>query len=255
MFLAHFNMANTPLPNIPLSSGYSRTNASPGTGPARLLRPRRPTRDYPGTNRPGKILLLRLFIQALAKNRCRPLYLHLTHLNARGLLRLIVTALGEEPRWGKDRLFGQILERVERTTPQPSSSSTKPTSSTRRTHRPATPPQFRPRRRTPAQDPPCWTGTLARLAHPCSPSRSRQPNLRKVSPPPTLPGTKPRPTSTTASDKRRHRKNHRTRSQKPHPRLRHRHPKTDQQHRHRLPYPRRRTKRQEESTNPSSTKP
>jgi general secretion pathway protein A len=60
----------------------------------------------------GKSTLLRLFIQNLSKNRCRPLYLHFTGIPSSGLLRLIVTQLGEAPRRGKDNLFLQILHRT-----------------------------------------------------------------------------------------------------------------------------------------------
>jgi general secretion pathway protein A len=113
MFLAHFNMAQHPFAEHPpiewllkderFAQGLARLDYFVRDGLLAIIL---------GQTGLGKSSLLRLFIQALAKNRCRPLYLHLTHLNARGLLRLIVTALGEEPRWGKDRLFGQILERV-----------------------------------------------------------------------------------------------------------------------------------------------
>jgi len=60
----------------------------------------------------GKSTLLRLFIQNLSKNRYRPLYLHFTGIPSSGLLRLIVTQLGEVPRRGKDNLFVQILDRT-----------------------------------------------------------------------------------------------------------------------------------------------
>lgn len=60
----------------------------------------------------GKSTLLRLFIQNLSKNRYRPLYLHFTGIPSAGLLRLIVTQLGEAPRRGKENLFLQILERT-----------------------------------------------------------------------------------------------------------------------------------------------
>jgi len=41
--------------------------------------------------------------------RWQPVYLHLTHLSAAGLLKLLVGKLGELPRRGKERLFEQIL--------------------------------------------------------------------------------------------------------------------------------------------------
>ncbi len=63
----------------------------------------------------GKTSLLRLYQTTLPKNRYRPVYLHLTHIGANGLLRMIVAELGEAPKLGKDRLFMQLAERVKRT--------------------------------------------------------------------------------------------------------------------------------------------
>jgi general secretion pathway protein A len=39
----------------------------------------------------------------------------LTHLNSSGLLKSIITQLGDQPRRGKERLFAQILEHAART--------------------------------------------------------------------------------------------------------------------------------------------
>jgi general secretion pathway protein A len=113
MFLPHFNMTQHPFTEHPpiewllmderFSEGLARLDYFVREGLIALVL---------GQTGIGKSSLLRLFIHALSKNRCRPLYLHLTHLNARGLLRLIVTALGEEPRGTKDRIFGQIQERL-----------------------------------------------------------------------------------------------------------------------------------------------
>jgi general secretion pathway protein A len=60
----------------------------------------------------GKSSLLRLFIHELPQNRFNPIYLHLTPLSANAFLRLIVTSLGEKPKAGKDRIFMQILDRI-----------------------------------------------------------------------------------------------------------------------------------------------
>lgn len=60
----------------------------------------------------GKSTLIELFQHSLPKNRYYPIYLHLTNLSPGSLLRLIVNKLGEAPRFGKDRLFLQIIERV-----------------------------------------------------------------------------------------------------------------------------------------------
>jgi general secretion pathway protein A len=58
----------------------------------------------------GKSSLIRLFLHSLSANRYRPVYLHLTHLNANALLRLLVISLGEAPARGRERLFLQILQ-------------------------------------------------------------------------------------------------------------------------------------------------
>ena len=62
----------------------------------------------------GKSALLRRFIQECSPRVCDPLYCHLAHLPSNGLLKLILTQLGEVPRRGKDRLYGQLLERAKR---------------------------------------------------------------------------------------------------------------------------------------------
>jgi general secretion pathway protein A len=52
--------------------------------------------------------------QAMPHNRYTPVYLHLTSVTPGAFLRLIVTQLGEAPRFGKDRLFLQITERIKK---------------------------------------------------------------------------------------------------------------------------------------------
>lgn len=63
----------------------------------------------------GKSSLLRLFLNTLSANRYRPVYLHLTHVNANALLRLLVMALGEIPARGREKLLVQILHGAEKT--------------------------------------------------------------------------------------------------------------------------------------------
>ena len=58
----------------------------------------------------GKSCLLKLFLHTLSRNRYKPIYLNLTHVNGVGLLRLIVRSLGELPKRGKEALFLQILQ-------------------------------------------------------------------------------------------------------------------------------------------------
>jgi general secretion pathway protein A len=63
----------------------------------------------------GKSSVLRLFLHSLAANRYRPVYLHLTHVNANALLRLLVMGLGEVPARGREKLLVQILQGAEKT--------------------------------------------------------------------------------------------------------------------------------------------
>ena len=50
----------------------------------------------------------------MPKNRYRTIYFNLTSMSNNAFLRLIVKQLGESPKLGKDRLFLQILDRIEK---------------------------------------------------------------------------------------------------------------------------------------------
>jgi general secretion pathway protein A len=63
----------------------------------------------------GKSALLKRFLHELSRQQCESVYCHLTHLKSTGLLKLLVSQLGEVPRRGKERLFEQILQRASRT--------------------------------------------------------------------------------------------------------------------------------------------
>jgi general secretion pathway protein A len=65
----------------------------------------------------GKSTLIKLFIASLSRNRYHPVYVYLTHVGANGLLKLIVSAMGEAPRHSKDRLFLQILDKTRQSEP------------------------------------------------------------------------------------------------------------------------------------------
>ena len=62
----------------------------------------------------GKSALLKRFLHGPLPQNCHALYCHLTHLPSTGLLKLVVTQLGETPRRGKERIYEQILERAAR---------------------------------------------------------------------------------------------------------------------------------------------
>lgn len=62
----------------------------------------------------GKSALLKRFLHGLLPQHCQAIYCHLTHLPSAGLLKMVVTTLGETPRRGKERLYEQIQERAAR---------------------------------------------------------------------------------------------------------------------------------------------
>jgi len=62
----------------------------------------------------GKSALLKRFLHDLSRQQCESVYCHLTHLKSTGMLKMILSRLGEVPRRGKERLFEQILERAGR---------------------------------------------------------------------------------------------------------------------------------------------
>jgi len=115
MFLDHFKMTAHPFCERPerdqllrderMEQGLARLDYLTAQGTLGLL---------VGPTGVGKSSLLRLWIDSLSPHQYHPVYLHLTHVEASALLRLIVTALGEKPRLGKDRLFLQILDPAHR---------------------------------------------------------------------------------------------------------------------------------------------
>jgi general secretion pathway protein A len=62
----------------------------------------------------GKSALIRRFMQDCSPQVCEPIYCHLAHLPAHGLLKLTLSQLGEVPRRGKERLYSQLLDRARR---------------------------------------------------------------------------------------------------------------------------------------------
>ncbi len=63
----------------------------------------------------GKSSLLKIFQQGMLPNKFNHIYLHLTPISPNAFLRMIVAKLGESPRFGKDRLFLQIVEKLTKT--------------------------------------------------------------------------------------------------------------------------------------------
>ena len=110
MYTTHFKMTRQPfLERTPVEhlhsgdrvrDGLARLDYFAQAGTAALLT---------GPTGAGKSSLVKLFLHGLSRHRFRPLYLDLGSVGAGGMLRLLVTALGETPRRGKERLFLQIL--------------------------------------------------------------------------------------------------------------------------------------------------
>lgn len=67
-----------------------------------------------GTSGVGKSALLKRFLHGLTQQQCQAIYCHLSHLPSSGLLKTVVSGLGEVPRRGKDRLYEQILQSTAR---------------------------------------------------------------------------------------------------------------------------------------------
>ena len=113
MFFSHFKMSDHPfVENPPLSwllhderfdQALARLNFFQQQGNLALI---------VGQTGTGKSSLLRLFLHQLPHSRFRHIYLHLTPISPNAFLRLIVTTLGEAPKFGKDRLFLQLIDRI-----------------------------------------------------------------------------------------------------------------------------------------------
>lgn len=116
MFTTHFKMARLPFQErLPVESILCDERLSEGLARLRYLAESGSIGLVSGPTGVGKSSLLRLFVRSLSPNLYQPIYLSLTHVGPSGILRLLVTALGEVPRRGKERLFLQIVERLART--------------------------------------------------------------------------------------------------------------------------------------------
>jgi general secretion pathway protein A len=116
MFTSHFKMSTQPfLERTPVEKtlrdervqeGLARLDAFAQNGSLALLT---------GPTGAGKSSLLQLFLHSLSRHLFQPLYLDLTPVSTTGLLKLLVTRLGETPKRGKERLFLQILDKTQKT--------------------------------------------------------------------------------------------------------------------------------------------
>jgi general secretion pathway protein A len=113
MFLTHFKFSSQPFAErVAAEALWQDDRLQQGLARLRYLADQATLGLITGPSGVGKSALLKRFIHDLSRPQYHPVYLHLTHLPAAGLLKLVVANLGEVPRRGKDRLFQQILEKA-----------------------------------------------------------------------------------------------------------------------------------------------
>jgi general secretion pathway protein A len=113
MFAAHFKLTAQPFTeHAPVASLWKDQRMSQGLARLHYLAEHATLGLVLGASGLGKSALVKRFLHEVRGPACQPIYLHLTHLPANNLLKLLVTALGETPCRGKDRLFAQIVQRA-----------------------------------------------------------------------------------------------------------------------------------------------
>ncbi len=113
MFLSHFHFQSQPfLERVSPEAMWEDDRLREGLARLHYLAQHSTVGLLTGTSGVGKSALLKRFLHELKGPQSEPVYLHLTHLSAAGLLKLLVSKLGEVPRCGKGRLFEQILEKA-----------------------------------------------------------------------------------------------------------------------------------------------
>ena len=113
MFLTHFKFTSQPFAErVSADALWPDDRMRQGLSRLRYLAEQATVALVTGASGVGKSALLKRFLHELSGPQYEAVYLHLTHLPAAGLLKLVVGKLGEVPRRGKDRLFEQILDKA-----------------------------------------------------------------------------------------------------------------------------------------------
>lgn len=113
MFLTHFKFTSQPFGEwVTADALWQDDRLKQGLARLHYLTEHATVALVTGASGVGKSVLLKRFVHELSRSQWQPVYLHLTHLPAAGLLKLVVGKLGEVPRRGKERLFEQILQRA-----------------------------------------------------------------------------------------------------------------------------------------------
>lgn len=115
MFLTHFKLTTQPFAERQAADAlWQDERMRQGLARLRYLAEQATMGLVTGPSGVGKSALLKRFMHELPRPQFEPVYLHLTHLPAAGLLKQLVVKLGEVPRRGKERLFDQILDKARR---------------------------------------------------------------------------------------------------------------------------------------------
>ena len=114
MFLSHFKFTSQPFAERTSADAmWPDPQMQQGLARLRYVAEHATMGLVTGASGVGKSALLKRFMHELSGPGWHPVYLHLTHLPAAGMLKLLVSRLDEIPRRGKDRLFEQILAKAQ----------------------------------------------------------------------------------------------------------------------------------------------
>lgn len=115
MFLEHFKMRTQPfVEHAPVNSLWQDPRAEEALARLTFLIDHGTLGLLTGASGLGKSALIKRFVHGLSPQHCEAVYCHLTHLPGSGLLRAVLSQLGEAPRRGKERLYEQLLDRAAR---------------------------------------------------------------------------------------------------------------------------------------------
>ena len=115
MFLQHFKLSAQPFAERTAAEAlWMDERMRQGVARLRYLAEHATVGLFTGASGVGKSALLKRFLHEVSGPQWQLVYLHLTHLSANGLLRLLLCKLQEAPGQGqgKDRLFDQILRKA-----------------------------------------------------------------------------------------------------------------------------------------------
>jgi|APSaa5957512622_1039677.scaffolds.fasta_scaffold42775_2 general secretion pathway protein A len=113
MFTTFFKMSGQPFAErMPTADIMSDERMSQGLARLQYMAQYATVAMLTGEEGVGKSTLLKLFIHWLSQNHYHSVYLHLTNLKDSGVLRLLVSSLGERPARGKEKTFLQVLAKT-----------------------------------------------------------------------------------------------------------------------------------------------